>query len=77
MEIYDVPQLAEKLRVSKRSVRSYLGQGKLIGRKVGKRWLVTEDALRAFLMHSESNVTASSPAMPISCNSNSIEGSLS
>jgi excisionase family DNA binding protein len=61
MEIFDIPQLAEKLRVSKRAVRSYLCQGKLIGRKVGKRWLVTEDALRAFLMNNESNVTKSSP----------------
>ena len=62
MEIYDVPQLAEKLRVSQRSVRSYLCQGKLIGRKVGKRWLVTEDALRAFLMQSDRTTNALSPA---------------
>jgi excisionase family DNA binding protein len=53
MEIYDVPQLAELLRVSQRTVRMYLTKGTLIGRKVGKRWLVSEDALRAFLMRGD------------------------
>ena len=62
MEIYDVPQLAEMLRVSQRSLRTYLTKGQLIGRKVGKRWLVTEDTLKAFLMHGDDRETESSPA---------------
>ena len=50
MEVYDVPRLADMLCLSEKAVRLYLAQGRLIGRKVGKRWLVCEDALRAFLM---------------------------
>jgi hypothetical protein len=49
MQIYDVLQIAEMLRLSVKMVRHYLATGKLVGRKVGKRWLVTEDALRAFM----------------------------
>jgi len=61
MEIYDVPQLAEMLRVSEGTVRMYLTKGTLKGRKVGKRWLVSEDALRAFMMHGDGIENASSP----------------
>ena len=53
MEIYDVPQLSEMLKVSKKAVRSYLITGRLKKRKVGKRWLVHEDAVREFLMNAE------------------------
>ncbi len=53
MQIYDVPQLSEMLNVSQKAVRSYLISGRLKGRKVGKRWLVHEDAVREFLMNVE------------------------
>jgi hypothetical protein len=49
MQIYDVPQVAAMLRLSVKTVRLYLATGKLLGRKVGKRWLVMEDSLRAFM----------------------------
>ena len=49
MQIYDVPQLSEMLKVSEKAVRSYLIAGRLKGRKVGKRWLVHEDAVKQFL----------------------------
>jgi excisionase family DNA binding protein len=57
MQIYDVPQLSEMLKVSEKAVRSYLISGRLKGRKVGKRWLVHEDAVREFLMNAEAIVT--------------------
>ncbi len=53
MQIYDVPQLSEMLKVSKKAVRSYLIAGRLKGRKVGKRSHVHEDAVREFLMNAE------------------------
>ena len=53
MEIYDVPQLSQLLRVAPKTVRSYISSGRLMGRKVAKRWLVTEDALRRFLIKPE------------------------
>ncbi len=55
MEIYDVPQLAKMLRVCQRTVRTYLNEGKIIGRMVGKRWLVSEDALKQFFMQEEAS----------------------
>ena len=60
MQIYDVPQLAKMLRVAPKTVRLYLSRGDLVGRKVGKRWLVAEDALRRFLYGPASKWTASS-----------------
>ena len=53
MQIYDVTQVGEMLRVAPKTVRSYLRTGSLIGRKVGRRWLVAEDALLQFLMEPE------------------------
>jgi len=55
MEIYDVPQLAKMLRVCQRTIRTYLNEGKIIGRMVGKRWLVSEDSLKQFFMQEEAS----------------------
>ena len=55
MEIYDVPQLAKMLRVCQRTVRTYLNEGRIIGPMVGKRWLVSEDALKKFFMQDEAS----------------------
>ena len=49
MKIYKVEDLAPILKVSKKTVRDYISSGRLRGRKVGKRYLVTEEALRMFL----------------------------
>jgi len=49
MKIYTVEDLIPILQVSRKAVRRYLARGKLRGRKVGKKWLVTEEALRRFL----------------------------
>ena len=53
MEIYDVPQLAEMLRTTEPTVRAYLAKGRIVGRKIGGKWLVCDQALKAFLMGSE------------------------
>jgi hypothetical protein len=57
MQIYDVPQLVEMLKVSQKAVRSYLISSRRKGRKVGKRWFVHEDAVREFLLNTEPIVT--------------------
>ncbi len=53
MEIFDVPQLSTMLRLSEKGVRRLLATGKLTGRKVGKSWLVADEALKIFLMESD------------------------
>lgn len=47
--VYTVDDIAELLQVSQRTVYDYLRSGKLKGKKIGKYWKVTEEALRAFL----------------------------
>ncbi len=53
MQIYDVPQLVEMLKVLKKAVRSYLISDRLKGRKASKRWLMHEDAVKEILMNIE------------------------
>ena len=46
--LYTVPELEELLEVKARTIRDYLKEGKLQGRKFGKEWHVTEQQLKAF-----------------------------
>jgi len=59
MQIYTVPHLAHLLKASVPTVRRLIAEGHLKGRKVGKKWLVSEDALKVFLMNADS--TAKTP----------------
>lgn len=45
---YDVHELSELLQLQERTVREYIASGKLRGRKLGKRWYVSQEALREF-----------------------------
>ncbi len=47
--VYTIPELMPLLRLKKRAIRKLISTGKLSGRLVGKQWLVTEQALNAFL----------------------------
>jgi hypothetical protein len=46
MEVYSVQDLSKRLNVSTKAIRRYLKTGKLRGRKVFRKWMVCEDALR-------------------------------
>ncbi|MEX1010956.1 MAG: helix-turn-helix domain-containing protein [Balneolaceae bacterium] len=46
--LYSIDDLHEKLGVSKVTLRAYLREGRLKGRKLGVQWFVTEDALRDY-----------------------------
>lgn len=48
LTLYSIDDLHEKLGVSKVTLRSYLREGKLRGRKLGVKWFVTEEALRDY-----------------------------
>ena len=50
MNVYTVPELATKLHVRQRTARRYLREGRLQARKVARRWLITEESLRRFLL---------------------------
>ena len=47
--LYSVTELSEKLNVTTVTIRNYLKQGKLKGKKVMGRWLILEeDAMQLF-----------------------------
>ncbi len=46
---YSVYEIAHKLNVTPASVRNYIRQGHLKGKKIMKRWLISEDDLKKFL----------------------------
>ncbi len=61
-KILTVPQAAEQLQVSERTVYEWLRDGKLPGRKIGKMWRLSEDAIVDFLrgdvLANETNVSS-------------------
>lgn len=48
LKLYSVDDLHELLGISKMTIRAYLREGKLKGRKMGVKWFVTEEALRNY-----------------------------
>lgn len=46
--LFTVEELAELLGVQERTIREYLRDGRLKGRKVGRRWYVPEESLRKY-----------------------------
>lgn len=52
---YDVKELSTLFSLDPQSVRSYIRAGKLKGTKVGVKWYVTEENIRAFLSGGSKN----------------------
>lgn len=48
MKLYAVEEVAEMLNVGEPAIRRYLRQGKLKGKKLAKRWYVSEDNLKDY-----------------------------
>ena len=48
LTLYSVDDLHELLGISKMTLRAYLRDGKLRGRKLGVSWYVTEEAIREY-----------------------------
>jgi len=51
--LYDVEELSRLLQVHEVTVRKLLRTGRLPGRKLAKRWYVSEDALKEFFLQPE------------------------
>jgi len=47
---YSVPEIAQKLNVTKVTIRNYLKQGKLQGQKTMGKWFISEEDLIDFFM---------------------------
>lgn len=48
LTLYSVDDLHEQLGLSKMTIRTYLREGRIRGRKLGVSWYVTEEALREY-----------------------------
>lgn len=53
LELYDVPELAELLRIKEKTVRKLISTGQLKGRKLAKKYYVTNETLKAYFRHNE------------------------
>lgn len=48
LTLYSIDDLHEQLGISKMTLRAYLREGRIRGRKLGVQWFVTEDAIREY-----------------------------
>ena len=53
MKLYEVEELAEMLNVGEPTIRRYLREGRLKGKKLAKRWYVSEEALKDYFQPQE------------------------
>lgn len=47
--VYTVADLSKLLNTTPQTVRKYINEGKIKGRKVGRQWLIEEEAVKDFL----------------------------
>lgn len=64
LTLYSVDDLHELLGISKMTLRTYLREGKLKGRKMGVQWFVTEEAIRDYFNQEQSPPSAPKPNDP-------------
>jgi len=50
IKFYDVQEIARIFDMTPQSIRKFIREGRIKGRKVGTRWYVTEEAIRDYLM---------------------------
>ena len=50
IKAYDVQEIAKIFDMTPQSIRKFIREGRIKGRKVGTRWYVTEEAIRDYLM---------------------------
>lgn len=48
-KLYSVPEVAEMLGVTTRTITTYISKKKLQGQKIAKRWYFAEDNLKDYL----------------------------
>lgn len=58
LTLYSIDDLHEMLGISKMTLRAYLREGRLKGRKLGVSWYVTENAIREYFEESETPISA-------------------
>jgi excisionase family DNA binding protein len=59
--LFTVEELAERLDVQERTIREYLREGRLRGRKLAGRWYVTDEAIADYFRQGESSAAEEEP----------------
>jgi len=59
LTLYSIDDLHEMLGISKMTLRAYLREGRLKGRKLGVSWFVTENAIREYFEEEKTPGTVS------------------
>ena len=49
IRVYTLDEVAEVLKITRRTLYTYVKEGKLKAVKIGREWRVSEDALQDFL----------------------------
>ena len=47
--VYTVKDLSKLLNTTPQTVRRYISEGRIKGKKIGRQWLVDEDAVKEYL----------------------------
>jgi len=55
MTLYDVEELSEMLDVGLPTIRRYLREGRLKGKKLAKRWYVSEESIKEYFQPEEAS----------------------
>ncbi|MFN1835518.1 helix-turn-helix domain-containing protein [Balneola sp. MJW-20] len=58
LTLYSVDDLHELLGISKMTLRAYLREGRIRGRKLGVSWYVTEEAIKEYFEEPQNNDSA-------------------
>ena len=54
--LYDVEELSKLMDVQEKTIRQILRDGKLKGRKLARKWYVTEESLREYFQQAETEL---------------------
>lgn len=53
LKLYSVEEVSRLLDIQEVTVRKYLRDGRLQGRKMAKKWFISEDSIRAYFSQPE------------------------
>lgn len=56
-DIYTVPEVARRLQVTGKTVRTWIGERKLTAIRVGREWRIREEDVQAFIQRHLSTAT--------------------
>lgn len=64
--LYTIEEAMQIVKLSYPTMRNYLKSGKLVGRKVGRLWYISEDSLKELALGTTagSSVVSSNPEAP-------------